>query len=1137
MAQSMRNLQHDPSKRDSAVPMPMVIRSSSYDMYNKDEDGTTEEPHPTQPIGGILAKYKQSNLLFKVRKSYAGGSPQAPPSPHRVTSFDDIAENEVNDHTNDPNTPIDYNVYNLSVQAPPSSRNLTAAGLTPSQSPRDERRVSEMHDFTFKPRHRVTRSTELQDNRTPPVGRARAMSDGAELHNAHNINSFSEFADQLNKARHSDIIDTRVEKKYVPHLDYIAILVSSTITWFFYHYYIAFYNWNDEIAQFNDGSPSNAWNKKYLSLTIVYVVFIWANMGFNPFYFSYFRKRNDIDINTKKGTIKICLMRFWIISFLVYCVVMTALCIANYDDYSVRLAKLTVLYVLLPGVITNVIISGYLLQRQPGIFIACHCIAWLISILIIFFVFAGYDGHSLHLTYYFMVSIIAFCAYLLTSVAIKASISIQESDLKRINSEEETPKNIVLRQGNKRVSAQSASADSDTRHIDVDLMVQYKKKPIPCCCNACEIKLELFFKIQSLLSALTFWLFWGVASISEKAEYDTITELVFVLLSCWWNPMFYSTTIRASKSIRKYIMTSYFIVGAIVGVGQCFLFILYWYIKSTYGKGTDGWVISDGGLVLHEENIRFASLFLAFVVCFIFYFPATGYLFYLRDSRLSFGLSHLFFATMAVFIPLAITDIADRNIFHIGGTEFGVKFITDEFHRDIHNKKMTVIILYMVIFAMFLSLSGFSCTYFRFKRVLVESQALVTGSIIYRNKWLKYRQEYPMTLTMFITLMMAFGDFVTDFLFAFVDLGLKPWIRVTSIGLFIIQCLLQVFSLQSVIFEVRGQLSVKKGKHQLQYFSEWLYGYIGRCGTSIVYPFCWFLYYIALLSISLMLGLSKTIAVRQVQQWWLSLIVVDYQEIAAKKLEQHIENQKKVQKQLQGIGARKLDHRYHSKRSSQQLSDDVDDYLHLYGVQDEDHLDDIHAAYWAELDKMVVKRSDGRAEEEEVDVYITTNPEDEERDPNYDPRRDDDNISMGIQRIRQKRQNIKDRTQSVESVKKKKRKKKKKKPEKRIWLGWDTGTDLGLIFKIYLFVDQYTPRWMKRLYINANVYNTYVLTELIVVSLPQCILLITNAYIQNYWTGISIASITFCGIMIIPTVAKFVYYVAYLNKNMKSVTL
>eukprot|EP01083_Nonionella_stella_P268046 905818_1 len=189
-----------------------------------------------------------------------------------------------------------------------------------------------------------------------------------------------------------------------PHWRYIAILMSSTITWFFYHYYIAFYHWNDDIA------PSDTWNDQYIALLIVYLVFIWANMGIHPFYF--FRKRGEIDINTKQ--------RFWIVSFLVYCVVMTGLCIANYDDYSVRFAQLTVVYVLLPGVIANVIISGYQLQRQPGISIACQCIAWLVSMFIILFVFAGYDdGQSSHLTYYFMVSIIAFCAYLLTSVAIE----------------------------------------------------------------------------------------------------------------------------------------------------------------------------------------------------------------------------------------------------------------------------------------------------------------------------------------------------------------------------------------------------------------------------------------------------------------------------------------------------------------------------------------------------------------------------------------------------------------------------------------------------------------------------------------------------------------------------------------------
>ena len=102
----------------------------------------------------------------------------------------------------------------------------------------------------------------------------------------------------------------------------------------------------------------------------------------------------------------------------------------------------------------------------------------------------------------------------------------------------------------------------------------------------------------------------------------------------------------------------------------------------------------------------------------------------------------------------------------------------------------------------------------------------------------------------------------------------------------------------------------------------------------------------------------------------------------------------------------------------------------------------------------------------------------------------------------------------------------------KVSLGWDTNKtdELGIIFRIYLFIDKYTPKWMRSLIINANVYNTYFLTELIVESLPQCILIICNAYLKNQWTPISIASICFSGGMINYQVLKIVYYVGYLGR-------
>eukprot|EP01084_Bolivina_argentea_P302941 522983_1 len=406
---------------------------------------------------------------------------------------------------------------------------------------------------------------------------------------------------------------------------------------------------------------------------------------------------------------------------------------------------------------------------------------------------------------------------------------------------------------------------------------------------------------------------------------------------------------------------------------------------------------------------------------------------------------------MAVFIPLAITDIADRNIIQIDDSVFGIKFITDEFDRDIQNKKVTVIILYMVVFAMFLSLSGFSCTYFRFKKVLVESQAIVTG-----YKALQYRLEYPMTLTMFITLMMAFGDITTDILFAFFEVGLKSWIKLTARTLFVIQMLLQLFSLQSVIMKVRGQLIEKHSKHQLRYFREWLYEIIpypfGKFGIIIIYPFAWSIYYILLIIISLILSATKTISVRQVQQWWLSLIVVNYKRTANKKFKQHTKTQKEIKEKLK-----------HTHTHTQQPIDD-DYFYDQYSTNINDNrlgLNDIHAVYWAELDKMYVKDHDLSSSEQEISDIIHSDDDDDddinngynsddniieehihhndntpnynadEYDENYDPRFDDDNISMRIQKINRKRQNTKLNKERAEKEKLNKKRKKHKKRKKK----------------------------------------------------------------------------------------------------------
>ena len=117
--------------------------------------------------------------------------------------------------------------------------------------------------------------------------------------------------------------------------------------------------------------------------------------------------------------------------------------------------------------------------------------------------------------------------------------------------------------------------------------------------------------------------------------------------------MYYSTTKRAAKSVKIYVKFIFYI-WSYYGIIECGIFGLYWYIKVTYGerKKIDDdnalYINALGIEYLDAQSVRYGSFVLSFFVSFIFYFPATGYLFY--RSPLSFALSHLICAVLAVFV-------------------------------------------------------------------------------------------------------------------------------------------------------------------------------------------------------------------------------------------------------------------------------------------------------------------------------------------------------------------------------------------------------------------------------------------------------------------------------------------------------
>merc|ERR1712129_16695 len=107
--------------------------------------------------------------------------------------------------------------------------------------------------------------------------------------------------------------------------------------------------------------------------------------------------------------------------------------------------------------------------------------------------------------------------------------------------------------------------------------------------------------------------------------------------------------------------------------------------------------------------------------------------------------------------------------------------------------------------------------------------------------------------------------------------------------------------------------------------------------------------------------------------------------------------------------------------------------------------------------------------------HVTDNSNEEDDGDNIPNNDIDDNISLRIQKINRRKSNLL-KNQNINSlqiemkqpkkdkIKKKKMKKKKESFVDKVWLGWNTNTDeLGIIFKIYLFVDKFTPKWMRQM--------------------------------------------------------------------------
>lgn len=289
-------------------------------------------------------------------------------------------------------------------------------------------------------------------------------------------------------------------------------------------------------------------------------------------------------------------------------------------------------------------------------------------------------------------------------------------------------------------------------------------KTVYFCFDKYFVKSSTFWKGQCVLNASTFWPIWGIWFI--RHIYGYFMAIPFLIATNIFNPVFYSpkrnTTSNRSK-LAKIAFQAYTIIGIINVI--CYLFFLifqtFWVCEfedafninpphrgggaprggrcMTNSGGSSSSYVVIGNETLVDNNMTNSSnystaigpaittnatitegeaehpvhlllggmhIYTGFFYCGLlgYYMPSTGYLFYKKS--VTFGLVHLLFASFTFILPLFVTE-SSQSVLQDGATNSILQ------HEG--NATIGAIMLCTFVLAMFLSFSGFSCSYYRFK--------------------------------------------------------------------------------------------------------------------------------------------------------------------------------------------------------------------------------------------------------------------------------------------------------------------------------------------------------------------------------------------------------------------------------------
>jgi len=206
-------------------------------------------------------------------------------------------------------------------------------------------------------------------------------------------------------------------------------------------------------------------------------------------------------------------------------------------------------------------------------------------------------------------------------------------------------------------------------------------------------------------------------------------------------------------------------------------------------------------------------------------------------------------------------------------------------------------LLSLVILSMFLASSGLSCTYLRNKKAILRSQGNVAGKMI-------NNVEVHMGLLTALTFVFSVLDFISDAVYAFDNPHYVPIVQGGVIAVFVGETLVSLWSLSAAVRQMQKDFgSPNVYMYVWQRLEESCY-YL-RC---ILWPICMFFYYLLIFWVSLFLALTKLMAIKQVQYWWIGLMVVNYkmnvEEAKLDKLESKIQSEIELQREKSPVPKR-----------------------------------------------------------------------------------------------------------------------------------------------------------------------------------------------------------------------------------------